>query len=288
MELSPGFIRSINAYLGNRTEEEIKKCVAKTSILSNTPISDVIKQLRNSFLTIHLYVEDIDSDTELFFKLSRELKEFCNDIGWPITGYVGTGGGADVFLVKGIFHGDAALILISNADNLQNIQKYDKLCTDLMELQKTETMIGDTFVKIYKIVYFGAPYSDDKIYIKYSYPNFKNRPVLIQEYAPYTADTYLRHIKSNNSDLLLFNDRFTTKYNKMLRIITDASYTYTDLKGENIGLFPRSSIPNTDFDLKFIDIETFRKVTKEEAEKWFERVKIQYGEYIEDRIDFTL
>lgn len=277
------FLSTISAYYGNYDEKHIQECVESTANEFSTPEQNIIKIIEGHYPMIHLYIEHLDSDIQMYFKLSQKLINYFHNNSWIITEFLGEGASASVFKIKSLVDKkEEALVLQTNIPydayfteiNTKNYRRESKLYRELKKMQlssgkgklKPEELkmaMGNTFVEIYDITYFGHPYSEDKIYIKNSDPNFRERPILILELVPFTLDDYIKFL--DKEELNTFTESLHEKLSQIFHIIADNGYTYTDIKLENIAVFP---MKDKEFNIKLLDLNTFKKATLKETQKW--------------------
>lgn len=275
---SEALVRSINAYsaeiysLPDKTisKDKITECIELTSEKLKITDSEVVKTLIDKFLTVHLYVENIDSYMQLYFKLSIDFINFCEDKGWKIIGYLGEGGEADVYRVVSKNKVEGALVLQSNVNNYDVYYDRSNLYKTLLRHQRANTAISKTFVDIYDTLYYEYPYSTNKIYVDNTLHNFRHRPILVLEVISYTVEEYIK--KLNKTELRNFSSIFVPKYNELLKIIAKSGFVYHDTKGDNTGLI----INGADFQVKFIDIGSFaEEKDRIKIEKWLSEKTIK-------------
>jgi hypothetical protein len=272
MDLSVRFLRTIEAYFGKYDENEIRKCIDHTYEATHVSRTEIVNRLQDSLPTVHLYIEELDSDLQLYFKLSQKLITFLINQDWKIIGFLGEGAEADVFRAINLRNGKEGAILLQsiNLDFTDVSSTFNEKYKELWDIQKKGNPFGNTYVDIYDILHTSHPYSENIDYINHSLPNFDKRSVLILEVAPFTLDNYVKNVQ----DMDKFKQIFYPKYKALLESISGAGYEYTDMKAENIAVFPNKSklCDTLFFDIKLIDIGTFRKVPKQEAKDRFNQL----------------
>lgn len=198
--------------------------------------------MRYPGLEIHKYYEE--EDVTICYPLNPRLIDFLKRRDWIITEKIGEGSVSDVFACCSRDKTTTGVVvLFSNVDfeegSSWNI--YDKLIQ--------ARGFPDIFPVIYDVLYTDIPYSDDGLYLQYSY-NFEDRSIQVIEKVDMTLDRYILTLDAE--ELTPFLKTLRSTLITQLKTLQGKGIYYTDLKLDNIG------ISGTPPRIKLLDIEGIR------------------------------